>query len=93
MYPRLKEEKSVEELLTVIRNFYADQPFVRVIEQIPATKHVAHTNFCDISVRMNRNQLVVFSATDNLIKGASGVAVQNMNLLLGIDQRTGILPC
>jgi N-acetyl-gamma-glutamyl-phosphate reductase len=42
---------------------------------------------------MNRDQLVVFSATDNLIKGASGVAVQNMNLLLGLDQRTGMLPC
>jgi N-acetyl-gamma-glutamyl-phosphate reductase len=93
MYPRLKKNSSVEELLTVYRRFYADQPFVRVVEHIPATKHVAHTNFCDVSVRMNRDQLVVFSATDNLIKGASGVAVQNMNLLLGLDQRTGMLPC
>jgi N-acetyl-gamma-glutamyl-phosphate reductase len=93
MYPRLKSPKSVQELLTVIRDFYADQPFVRVVEHIPATKHVSHTNFCDISVRLNRDQLVVFSATDNLIKGASGVAVQNMNLLLGLDQRTGMLPC
>lgn len=93
MYPRLKQQKSAEEILDVIRKFYADQPFVRVVDRIPATKHVAHTNFCDISVRFNRHQLVVFSATDNLIKGASGVAVQNMNLLLGIDQRTGLLAC
>lgn len=93
MYPRLAKQKSVEELLAVMRAFYADQPFVRVVEHIPATKNVAHTNFCDISVRMNQGQLVVFSATDNLIKGASGVAVQNMNLLLGLDQRTGLLPC
>lgn len=93
MYPRMKESKSVDELLTLYRNFYVDQPFVRIVEQIPATKNVANTNFCDISVRMNRDQLVVFSATDNLIKGASGVAVQNMNLLLGLDQRTGMLPC
>ena len=93
MYPRMKQSKSVEELFEIFREFYADQPFVRVVEQIPATKNVAHTNFCDISVRMNRDQLVVFSATDNLIKGASGVAVQNMNLLLGLDQRTGMLPC
>ena len=92
MYPRLKEQRSVEELLAVYRSFYADQPFVRVVDHIPATKHVAHTNFCDVSVRMNRDQLVVFSATDNLIKGASGVAVQNMNLVLGLDQRTGMLP-
>lgn len=93
MYPVLKQEKPVEELMSVFRRFYADQPFMRVVDHIPATKHVAHTNFCDVSVRMNRNQLVVFSATDNLIKGASGVAVQNMNLLLGIDERTGMLPC
>jgi len=93
MYPRLKQPKSVPELLDVFRKFYADQPFVRIVEHIPATKHVAHTNFCDISVRMNRDQLVVFSAIDNLIKGASGVAVQNMNLLLGLDQRMGLLAC
>lgn len=91
MYPRLKQEKSAEELLAVMRKFYADQPFIRVVDHIPATKHVSGTNFCDISVRMNRDQLVVFSATDNLIKGASGVAIQNMNLLLGLDQRTGML--
>jgi N-acetyl-gamma-glutamyl-phosphate reductase len=93
MYPRLKGPMSVEELLAVFRKFYADQPFVRIVDHIPATKHVAHTNFCDISVRLNRDQLVVFSAIDNLIKGASGVAVQNMNLLLGLDQRIGMLPC
>jgi N-acetyl-gamma-glutamyl-phosphate reductase len=63
-----------------------------VVDHIPATKDVAHTNFCDITVRMNRRQLVVFVAIDNLIKGASGVAVQNMNLLLGLDQRIGMLP-
>jgi N-acetyl-gamma-glutamyl-phosphate reductase len=91
MYPRLKSETSVEDLFTVCRDFYSNQPFVRVVEHIPATKHVAHTNFCDISVRMNRNQLVVFSATDNLIKGASGVAIQNYNLMLGLDQQTGLL--
>jgi len=93
MYPRLKVSRSTDELLNVFREFYRDQPFVRVVENIPATKNVAHTNFCDISVRMNRDQLVVFSATDNLIKGASGVAVQNMNLLLGLDQRMGMLAC
>ncbi|GAB5441246.1 MAG: N-acetyl-gamma-glutamyl-phosphate reductase [Fuerstiella sp.] len=93
MYPRLKHRKSVEELLDVMKRFYADQPFVRIVDHIPATKHVAHSNFCDISVKFNRDQLVVFSATDNLIKGASGVAVQNMNLLLGLDQRTGMLAC
>jgi N-acetyl-gamma-glutamyl-phosphate reductase len=92
IYPRLKTTVSAEELMTVFRQFYANQPFVRVVDHIPATKDVAHTNFCDITVRMNRRQLVVFVAIDNLIKGASGVAVQNMNLLLGLDQRIGMLP-
>jgi len=91
MYPRLKSSTSADELLQVCRDYYADQPFVRVVEHIPATKHVAHTNFCDIGIRMNRDQLVVFSATDNLIKGASGVAVQNYNLMLGLPQQTGML--
>lgn len=93
IYPRLTQTRSAEELLAVYRRFYDGQPFVRVVDHIPATKDVAHTNFCDITLRMNRGQLVVFAVLDNLIKGASGVAVQNMNLMLGIDQRTGILPC
>ncbi len=90
MYPRLKTSTSVDHLLEVCREFYRGQPFVRVVEHIPATKHVIHTNYCDISVRMNRDQLVVFSATDNLIKGAAGVAVQNYNLMLGLDEQTGL---
>ncbi len=93
IYPRLKQPISATEVLESYRRFYKDQPFIRVVDHIPATKDVAHTNFCDITVRMNRNQLVVFAAIDNLIKGASGVAVQNMNLLLGLDQRTAMLPC
>jgi N-acetyl-gamma-glutamyl-phosphate reductase len=93
IYPQRTGRQSVEELLQVFREFYDGQPFIRVVDHIPATKHVAHTNFCDISVRLNRDQLVVFAAIDNLIKGASGVAVQNMNLLLGLDQRTGMLAC
>ncbi len=93
IYPRLKSDKSVSELLAVYRDFYAGQPFMRIVDHIPATKDVAHTNFCDITVRMNRNQLVIFAAIDNLIKGASGVAIQNMNLMLGLDQRTGMLMC
>ncbi len=91
IYPKLRTDASVDELLSTFRDFYRDQPFVRVVEHMPATKHVAHTNFCDIIGRMKRGQLVVFSVTDNLIKGASGVAVQNFNLMLGLDQQTGLL--
>lgn len=93
IYPRLRRSASQNELLQVYRSFYAGKPFVRVVDHMPATKDVSFTNFCDITVRFNRDQLVVFAAIDNLIKGASGVAVQNMNLMLGLDQRTGLLPC
>lgn len=83
---------SEDDLQQVYHDFYDAQPFVRVVQDIPATKNVAHTNFCDVSARLNRGRIVLFSAIDNLIKGASGVAVQNMNLMLGWDQRLGLLP-
>lgn len=93
IYPRVKGNHSQSELLEIFRRFYSNQPFIRVVERIPATRDVTNTNFCDITVRFNREQLVIFAAIDNLIKGASGVAVQNMNLMLGHDQRTGMLAC
>lgn len=91
MYPRLKRETDLADLMELYRNFYQDKPFIRVVDHIPATKHVAHTNFCDISLRYSRGQLIVFSATDNLIKGAAGVAVQNFNLMLGLPETTALL--
>jgi N-acetyl-gamma-glutamyl-phosphate reductase len=93
IYPRLKGSHSQAQLLEIFRSFYAGQPFIRVVDRIPNTKDVSFTNFCDITVRFNREQLVIFAAIDNLIKGASGVAVQNMNLMLGLDQRMGMLSC
>lgn len=92
IYAEAVEQPTQEFVLKILRDFYCDQPFVRVLDSIPATKNVAHTNFCDLGVRINRGRIVVFSAIDNLIKGASGVAVQNMNLMLGLDQRMGLLP-
>ena len=91
IYPRLNGQHSQAKLLETFRKFYANQPFIRVVDHIPTTKDVSFTNFCDITVRFNRDQLVIFAAIDNLIKGASGVAVQNMNLMLGLDQRMGML--
>jgi len=93
IYPRLTRKLTQPELLDVFRKFYVDQPFIRVVDHVPTTKDVSFTNFCDISVRFNRDQLVVCAAIDNLVKGASGVAVQNMNLMLGLDQRMGMLSC
>ncbi len=91
MYPRLTQAVSRDELLEVYRSFYQGKPFVRVIDRIPATKDVSGTNYCDISVQFAGDQLIVFSAIDNLIKGAAGVAVQNFNLMAGYPETTGLI--
>lgn len=91
MYPRLTKAASREELLDVYRSFYEGKPFVRIINAIPATKNVSGTNYCDISVQFAGDQLIVFSAIDNLIKGAAGVAVQNFNLMAGYPEITGLI--
>jgi N-acetyl-gamma-glutamyl-phosphate reductase len=60
---------------------------------LPEIKHVAHTNFCDIGWKVDeeRGRIVLVTAIDNLVKGAAGSAVQNLNIMLGIDERTGLL--
>lgn len=78
-------------LLGVLKEFYAGEPFVRVSQSLPATKHVSGTNFCDLTVRSVRGRVVVISAIDNLVKGASGAAVQNFNLMHGFDATTALL--
>ena len=91
MYASPAKDASAEDLLSAMREFYAGKPFVRVVDHLPATKHVTHTNYCDMTVRFNRGRVVVLSVTDNLIKGAAGVAVQNLNLLCGFDEATALL--
>lgn len=91
MYAKPAKPATEKELMQTLRNFYADKPFVRVVDHLPRTKDVAHTNYCDITVRVSRGQVLVFSCLDNLIKGAAGVAVQNFNLMHGFDETTAIL--
>ena len=79
------------ELLDLYRSYYAPAPFVRVVEHLPATKHCAGTNFFDVTVRVVRDRIVVLAALDNLIRGASGVAVQNFNRMYDHDERTALL--
>ena len=74
---------------------YADEPFVEVLPlgEAPATRHVRGSNFCHVGVAADRRpgRTIVFSALDNLVKGASGQAVQNANLMLGLDETTGLM--
>ena len=80
-----------EDLLNVLRNFYKDEPFVRIVDNLPGTKDVSHTNFCDVTARVVGTKAVVVSVIDNLIKGASGAAVQNFNVVYGFPETTALL--
>ena len=95
IYFRSTRLKSAAELLAVYEARYAGEPFVRLYDvgQVPDLRSVAHTNFCDIGVRFDAatGRAVVVSAIDNLVKGAAGQAVQNMNLALGYPETEGLL--
>ncbi len=79
------------EALEHLQDAYRGEPFVRVVKHLPATKDVAHTNFCHITARVTGGRLLLISVIDNLIKGASGAAVQNFNLMYGFDETTALL--
>ncbi len=88
----VKKEMSEEEVSEIYRNFYQDKPFIRLIKGIPMLGSVRGSNFCDIGFEIDRgsDRIVVISAIDNLVKGASGQAIQNMNLMFGLDETTGL---
>lgn len=76
-----------------LQETYADEPFVRIYDRgLPELDRVRHSNFCDIGVAACGPRVVVLSAIDNLVKGAAGQALQNMNLLLGLPETAGLLP-
>jgi N-acetyl-gamma-glutamyl-phosphate reductase len=91
IYGTPKQPAVEHDLRALYRGFYASSPFVRVVDHLPATKDSAHTNFCDLTVRVVRGRIVVLACLDNLIKGAAGVAVQNLNLMLGCAEETALL--
>jgi N-acetyl-gamma-glutamyl-phosphate reductase len=79
-----------EEVLQTLRDFYENEPFVRVVDHFPGTKDSSNTNFCDITARVVRGRVVTISCLDNMIKGASGAAVQNFNLMFGYPETTAL---
>jgi N-acetyl-gamma-glutamyl-phosphate reductase len=88
----VKKNLSEEELGRIYRNFYQDKPFIRNIKGIPTLMGVRGSNFCDISfeIEEDSNRIVIISAIDNLVKGASGQAIQNMNLMFGLSETMGL---
>ena len=93
-YASLAKEAEDADIRDCIADYYAGRSFVRMRpdENPPNTLHVRGTNFCDIGVRIDRQnrRLILISAIDNLVKGAAGQAVQNMNIMYGLDETTGL---
>jgi N-acetyl-gamma-glutamyl-phosphate reductase len=92
-YGKLKETVPTDKLLDLYRSTYADSPFVRILDagSYPDTRFVRYSNYCDIGLKsFDDGRFVAVAAIDNLVKGASGQAVQNMNVALGIDEKTAL---
>lgn len=94
MYMNLKEDRSEEEIWSAYRSYYEGRRFVRIRERgvYPATKEVYGSNYCDIGLSLDKRtgRLTVISVIDNLVKGAAGQAVQNLNLMMGWDEAAGL---
>jgi N-acetyl-gamma-glutamyl-phosphate reductase len=93
IYAELSEgaEMTAEDLKALYEDFYRGSFFVRLVSGSPDINWVKMTNFCDIGFAARGRQVAVFSALDNLVKGAAGQAVQNMNLMFGLEEKTGLL--
>lgn len=94
IYVRTSKRLKVRDILAIYGKTYADEPFVRVLEEglYPNVKNVRGTNMCEIGIFKNprMGSVVIVTAIDNLVKGAAGQAVQNMNLMAGLDETTAL---
>ncbi|MFH1854757.1 MAG: N-acetyl-gamma-glutamyl-phosphate reductase [Candidatus Omnitrophota bacterium] len=94
IYLKLKKKLNTESALQLYKDFYQKEYFVRVMDKdiFPDTKNTARSNFCDIGLKVfpERALVIVMTAIDNLVKGASGQAVQNMNIMYGFDEKAGL---
>ena len=90
IYVETKSELTLADLRSIYQDFYRESFFVRLVEGSPDINWVKTTNFCDLGFAVRGNQVVIFSALDNLVKGAAGQAVQNMNLMFGLPETTGL---
>jgi len=91
IYCETKDELTTEAVRELYEDFYRESFFVRIVEGSPDINWVKTTNFCDLGFAVRGRSLVVFSAIDNLVKGAAGQALQNMNLMFGLDERAGLM--
>lgn len=95
IYAELGKDINEERIRGIYQDFYHDEPFVRLCPagQVPGTQYVRGSNFCDIGFKIDprTGRIIILSAIDNLVKGAAGQAVQNMNLISGFPETEGLL--
>ncbi|MEW6557293.1 MAG: N-acetyl-gamma-glutamyl-phosphate reductase [Elusimicrobiota bacterium] len=92
IYLQLKKEISASEIVQIYKKCYEKEPFIRIVD-VACTKNVVNTNYCDIAINLDTrtNNLIITSAIDNLVKGAAGQAIQNMNIMFGLDEKEGLV--
>lgn len=92
VYAKLCDGVSAGDVKSAWNAFYADKPFVRVVDDAPATRHVRGSNSCLLSAFDDRidGRVILFATLDNLVKGSSGQAIQNMNIMFGLDEAAGL---
>ena len=90
--PSREAEAKANDIRELYSAFYQDEPFVRILpeEVFASTGRVRHSNYCDISVHTDGKNLIIVSAIDNMVKGAAGQAIQNMNIAMGFDETEGL---
>ena len=92
IYGKLSSGITGDDITAAYEKYYKDKPFVRCLKQgeFPAMSHVKGSNFCDLGFHVDNDQIIIVSAIDNLIKGAAGQAVQNMNIMSGFPEEAGL---
>ena len=91
IYIRPKQLIAEGEVMAILRQAYAGERFIRIVDHLPATKDTVGTNFIDITARVVRGRVLLISCEDNLVKGAAGAAVQNFNCVFGLPESLGLL--
>lgn len=90
IYCQPKTNIDEAELTKLYNDFYASERFVQITASAPMLKDIARTNYCHIFPAMAKGKIIIFSAIDNLVKGASGQAIQNMNIMFGVEETLGL---
>ena len=90
IYAKPTRTLTERDVMDALRDAYAGERFVRVVDHLPGTKDTADTNFCDVTARVVGGRILLISCLDNLVKGAAGAAVQNFNVLFGLPETAGL---